>query len=609
MGLRTGLRLASLASLAGLCTLGVLGVALGLAAPAPAQASAERITSYVVGVVIQRNGVVRIQETITYDFGTDQRHGIFRDIPYLQPVDAQHNREFPISGVSVSSPDRAPAATSVTSSGGVTHIRVGSPDRTVTGSHTYLISYQVGRSLSPAGRHDEFTWNLIGNTWPVPISGISARVSAPGDVTGAFCYAGSAGSTAACAGASRSGRVATFRQGSLGPDQGLTVTVQVPAGSVTVPPALIVGRWNLGAALAPGPLGGGLGAAVVVLVLAWLFVPERWARRRERAAAGARRGPAAGLRPGQAGVVLTGTPTPGHVVGTLVDLAIRGYLRIGDAWDHAPGDHPEDWLLTQLEPPARESRTGAAPPGQGIARYERTLLAGVFDNRHEVHVSTLEHTFAPVISRVCAQLAEDAARHGWLHRRHRLGAGWALAAGGAAIFIAGLVPGAPHGTAFFGVAVMLAGAVALVVAVRDRQRPRLTPEGEQAGAQVRSFRKWLRGFKPDAADPWAAFSGDLPYAIAFGLVTGWAEQFGSVQRPVAELDWWSSSSIHAPASLFPGIFAFTDTMCSYAPPSPARHHVTAGLMSSPDASSGGGLGGMGGGMVGGGGGGGGGGSW
>ena len=606
MGLGTGLRLARLASLAGLCT---LGGALGLAAPGPAQASAERITSYAVGVVIQRNGVVRIQETITYDFGADQRHGIFRDIPYLQPVDAQHNREFPISGIRVSSPDRAPAAASVTSSGGVTHIRVGNPDRTVTGSHTYVISYQVGRSLSQAGGHDEFTWNLIGDTWPVPIGGITARVSAPADVTGAFCHAGSAGSTAACARASRSGRVATFRQGSLGPDQGLTVRVQIPAGSVTVPPALIVSRWNLGAALAPGLLGGGLGAAVLVLVLAWLFVPERWARRRERAAAGARRGPAAGLRPGQAGVVLTGTPTPGHVVGTLVDLAIRGYLRIGDAGDHDAGDHP-DWLLTRLERPARESRTGAAPQDQAIVRYERTLLAGVFDNRPQVHVSTLKHTFAPVTSRVCAQLTEDAMRHGWLHRRHRPGAGWALVAAGAAIFIAGLVPGAPHGTAFFGVAVMLAGAVALVVASRDRQHPRLTPEGEQAGAQVRSFRKRLRGIKPAAADPWATFSGDLPYAIAFGLVTGWAEQFGSVPQPAPGLDWWSSG-IHAPASLFPGIFAFTDTMCSYAPPPPARHHVTAGLMTSPDASPGGGGlgGGMGGGMVGGGGGGGGGGSW
>ena len=192
MGLRTGLRLASLASLAGLCTLGVLGVALGLAAPAPAQAGAERITSYVVGVVIQRNGVVRIQETITYDFGADQRHGIFRDIPYLQPVDARHNREFPISGVSVSSPDRAPAAANVTSSGGVTHIRIGNPDRTVTGSHTYVISYQVQRALSQAGRHVEFYWNLIGDTWPVPISGISARVAAPTGITGAVCYAGSA---------------------------------------------------------------------------------------------------------------------------------------------------------------------------------------------------------------------------------------------------------------------------------------------------------------------------------------------------------------------------------------------------------------------------------
>ena len=41
--------------------------------------------------------------------------------------------------------------------------------------------------------------------------------------------------------------------------------------------------------------------------------------------------PPADVRPGQAGTLLDGVANPRDVTGTIVDLAVRGYLRIEDA--------------------------------------------------------------------------------------------------------------------------------------------------------------------------------------------------------------------------------------------------------------------------------------
>ena len=606
MSTRAGARIASLAVLA-VC--GVLGLGPGLATPA--QADSEHIASYRVDALIEADGTVQIREAIRYDFGGDRRHGIYRDIPYLQPVHPGQDREFPITGIRVASPDGTPGQTAVSRSGGQVRIRIGSPDQTITGTHTYVITYQVRRALTLAGGHAQFSWNLVGDAWTVPISGITAQVRAPGRIISAACAAGPAGGRGACGRLTRSGSAATFRQASLAPGEGLTVRVGLPAGSVTVQRALIVQRaqvlthWTPGAGLTPTWAGAGLGAAVLIAVAAWLLVP--WLRpRRSRAAEAGAAGPgvpASGLRPGQAGLILVGGPRPAHIVATLVDLAVRGYLRIEEA-----GTDQDDWLLIRLDPDAA-SAGGPPRPSARLLRYERTVLVRVFAGRDQVRVADLKETFPSVITRAGRQLTQDAVRRGWMPPRRRPAGGAILLVAGAALFLAGLVPGLPHGIAFFALAVMLAGAAIVLAAWRDRQRDTCTPEGARLQAEMRSLRKKLRRFTPAADDPWPGLAGKLPYAIAFGLVKGWVDRFATVSHPVPEPGWWTCASSQ-PLWPYVSFNAFTTTMCSYAPPLPARHHPAQdGVYGGYGMSYGYGAGAGGGMDVGGGGGGGGGGSW
>ena len=66
-----------------LCAIAVTVLATILVAPggASAQAGLESITSYDTRIAIQRDGSILVTEQIAYDFGSDERHGIFREIP------------------------------------------------------------------------------------------------------------------------------------------------------------------------------------------------------------------------------------------------------------------------------------------------------------------------------------------------------------------------------------------------------------------------------------------------------------------------------------------------------------------------------------------------
>ena len=198
------------------CAIAAVVLAAILAAPgrASAQTSAERITSYDARIAIQRDGSILVTEAITYDFGADQRHGIFRVIPVRVSYSGGYDRIYPIDVRSVRSDTPSPEY-SVDSSGSSISIKIGNPDQTVTGVHWYQITYLVRGSLNAfADAPTSFTGTWSG-TWAVPIDQARVQVSAPVAVSRAACFAGPLGSTAACDRAAITKGVASFSQNGL----------------------------------------------------------------------------------------------------------------------------------------------------------------------------------------------------------------------------------------------------------------------------------------------------------------------------------------------------------------------------------------------------------
>ena len=624
--MRTFLRLVLLGPVvAGAIVAAALAVILAAPAGAGAQGSPERIVSYDTAFTIQSDGSVLVNEQIVYDFGSDMRHGIIREIPVRSRYNGSYDRLYPLTVRSVQSPD-APAQYKVENNGSVASIRIGDPGVLITGMHTYRLTYVLRGALNAFASHDELYWNATGNQWGVPIGQATVRVSAPVAVTRAVCFAGPRGSTSSCQQGGITDGVAHFTQAGLGPHEGVTVAVAIPAGVVVPARPVLQERWSFQRAFAATPdMLGVSGGLLLILVIAGavIVLVKHRDRRPPVPAAGLpwetaggsdqpaiEAGPPEGLRPAQAGVLLTGLAGSREITGTIVDLAVRGYLRIEDVPGAAAS---RDLQLVRL----------GEPSGQGgyLLDYERILLDGLFEDAAQestdavaeprdagadsgtvsVRLSSLSMGWS--LRQVRNALYADAAGLGWftgrpdrVRRRWRV-AGWLVFVISVLLLLlvaiggdGGLLP----------IPLVLAG---LAMIVGARWMPVRTAKGKYLAARLRRFRDHIRAAAVSQAHPAGhddVLFGYLPYAIVFRCTDDWATVTAALTEADQTPSWYRSSrplGVGDMALLARSAYFFT------------YHHAAAHSVTtwSPTSASGGS--GFSGGFSGGGGGGGGGGSW
>jgi uncharacterized protein (TIGR04222 family) len=590
--------------------LAALVVVIGTAGAAAAQQS-ETIHRYEVTIDIRPDGDVLITERIDYDFGLEQRHGIFREIPTRVPVDDRRDRITPVVDVSASSAT-APDDVKVSEEGGITTIRVGDPDRVISGRHVYVLTYRVIGALNGFRDHDELYWNAIGADWSVPIERAEVTVRAPARILRFACFEGPAGSMRGCGVGQSSGTSASFRTGRpLQPFEGMSFVIAIPKGAVPDPTPIFVEKWSFARAFSLTPFTV-LGALAVLAAVAFLLF-RTWSREgRDRVYVGSavdqvlgsasgedepvpigQRGaeapvefaPPDQIRPGQIGTLIDERANVVDVTATIVDLAGRGYLVIHEIPDEG-WFSKVDWKLARTEKSDIE-----------LLPYEKELLEGLFRDGTEVTVSDLKTTFSKRLLGVERALYSDAIRSGWFRTRpdkvrtRWAGRGLLLALAGGAI-TAALAAWTHLG--LLGIPVLLGG---LGLAVLANWMPARTAKGTAMLRRVRGFRRVIETAETHMAR-WAeqenVFTRYLPYAVVFGLTDKWAKAFADLGIEPDTSGWYIGSRPFTAVALANSIDTFS-----------VRTGGT--LASTPAASGSSGFGG--GGFSGGGGGGGGGGSW
>jgi uncharacterized membrane protein YgcG len=611
-----------LAGLLALTGLVLVPAAAAAATPAGWRAAGgqEEIRSYQVTMVLKPNASMMVREEITYDFGTNQRHGITRSIPVEFARDSSHVREYPLSDIEASSP-KAPSDLDITE-GPVTTLRIGNPDRTVSGVQTYVIRYTVGGVINDFEDHQELYWNAIGSEWSVPIVSASATVEGPAEVQRVACFEGAQGSTQPCTTAGRSpDGGASFSAANLPPGSGMTVVVAFPAGTFPNAAPILRERQTLARAFSVTPATGA--ASLLILGLVGGGAIAAVARRgRDEEYLGVtpglepgmgqtastsrvplfRRPPVAvqfsppeGLLPGQLGTLLDERANVIDVTATIIDLAVRGFMRIEEV--SQPGFlHGGDWKLVMTWP----------APVDELRDYEMTLLQAIFEDRQEVLLSELRQTFRSDLQRVQGLLYDDVTRNGWfLGNPSSVRARWQIygflltAAGAGLTFLLAHTFRTRFG--LVGLAVVVCGVLLLVLSPR---MPARTPKGTALLAQAKGFRTYLETAEANQIkfeEGQDIFSRYLPFAIVFGVAERWAKVFADLAA--------SGAAVVAPTwyvgPAWSGGFnylAFGQSMDSFAT-------TTTGSIAAATPSSSGSSGFGGGGFSGGGGGGGGGGSW
>ena len=593
----------------------LLGIALALRGvlPARGQDTGWTIERFHAEIVIQPDASLLISEAIDVDFGELEKHGIYREIPVRYRYTKDHDRVYDFKVETVTDANGKAWQYSRSRHGANEQIRVGDPDRTISGRQTYRITYRVQGALNAFPDHDELYWNVNGLEWTVPLQRVTATILlAGGGLTGATCYEGYAGASHPCAWTAAPERIEFGATAPFEPGQNLTIVAAIRKGAIAEPRVILRekprGPAEFFETVNPLTVGGTLLTLVGGLALLsggwWRTGRDRrytsiyyLTENLEEETRPLFKGdevvvefqPPEGLRPAQMGLLLDERADTKDVTATIVDLAVRGYLMIAEA--------PRKGLATKLFAKKDWTLTRRNGGQSEVKEYERIIYHGLFASGvDEVTLSSLRNKFHEDLSKAQKALYRDATAKKWFSRNpDRVRTLWALIEL-AAITVGvalGWLLGSRFGAAFVAIPIALCG---LLLLATHRAMPRRTAHGSELLRRVLGFRRYITAAETDRQrfnEQANIFAEYLPYAIVFGAVERWARAFRDIDTTAATTAWYAGSGDFSSTSFSRNLAGFSSS-------------VSGTIASTPGGS---GASGFSGGGSGGGGGGGGGGSW
>lgn len=282
------------------------------------------ITKYVATFDVDDEGDMDVVETLTVDFPTSGKHGIFRFFDKSFDGDPQV-RWVPEDVEVTMDGDDVPYEELDEGFGKLVNVRIGDPDSTVDpGKHVYRISYSIDGVLleGDGDQPTDFYWNLVPVGWRQEVLRSRLTVTLPTAAEDVQCAVG-AGATGGCEAVGEGTETLEVRTGALEPNTPVTVRAGL---DMPTPPTSTVpwsGRWD-------EVLSTSVVALVLVLVLAVLaglagFVLVRRSRETDPQFPLVY-APPEGIGPAQAAYLVTEDVDDEQYVATLLYAAERGAI-------------------------------------------------------------------------------------------------------------------------------------------------------------------------------------------------------------------------------------------------------------------------------------------
>ncbi|MCC6483784.1 MAG: DUF2207 domain-containing protein [Armatimonadetes bacterium] len=554
---------------------------------------AEQMAKMNVDIQVNKDASFTVEEDMLMDFGVEERHGIYRDIHLRDRTSHGTNRSIRVKVLSVTNGIGGARPYTLSRHGDSLRVRIGDPDTLVSGTQRYVVTYVVRNALLFWPDYDELYWNATGDQWQFPIQSAACAVHLPPDVPEAKvrinAFLGIYGSTeqAQFRKMDHGGRFWSPRPLQL--QEQLTVALAWPKGYVTPVSTLQKIVWfatdNVFAFLPPIYLAG--------LIFIWARVgrdPD------VDLSETVRYEPPDDLRPGEVGTLLDERADLVDITSTVVDLAVRGYLKIVEV--EAKGWFGRTtYRLEKVEAGDKADRRG------GLSDFEKTMYNKIFSLGDSVDTDDLKNHFYTELPTLKSQLYLSMTKHGYFRSnpdsvRNGYGAaGIVLLIGGLVLMLV-LFGDDSLISPWWGASIALCGIFTIIA---SPAMPQKTARGRRAYVDARGFEEYLR--RAEIADIQLQekknlFETFLPYAVALGVAEKWARAFAGIYTEPPE--WYSGTSF---SSGFQPVY-FARSLGG------AMNSVGSAMVTAPrSASSGGSSFGGGGGSSGGGFGGGGGGSW
>ena len=488
---------------------------------APASAKSWRISNFHDTITVNNDGSALVKETITLIF-VGEWHGIHRTIPIEYPGPDGTNYQLFIDVTSVTDESGAKLKYDSSTSGAFRDLKIYIPNA-VDATRTVEIAYRVRNGTRFFDQYDEFYWNVTGNDWPVPIDHAAATVHFPDSASGSLraqAFTGVYGSTEHDATAKVDGANAEFETNNPLPMRGgMTIDVYIPKGILKQPGALTKLFWFIGSnPVVFLPL-----VTLVVMFVLWWYAgrdPD------PGMSVAPMYEPPPGISPAEAGTLLDDRIHPRDITSTIVDLAVRGFIKIEETDENGQLFHHKDYIFHLLQ--KRQDWRGLAP-------HERVMMENIFvGDAPDTRLSSLKNRFYTAVPVVRTDIMSALKQKGIYTLDPESANGYSI---GAAFCI--LIPFAIF--QFAGWADLLSSIPMLVGCVLvsaviwwlfARVMTAKTLKGARTHIAVLGFQEFMN--RVDAARlkvmPPDTFEKFLPYAMALGVEHHWAQAFAGIVK-------------------------------------------------------------------------------
>jgi len=488
-----------------------------------AQNRSWRISDFSADIEVHKDGSADVDERISLVF-IGEFHGIHRYIPvdYTGPEGSNYSLFLKVR--KVTDEEGQGLKYSSKSQNGYRVLTIMIPGAVNTSKRIHII-YSIPNATKFFEDHDEFYWNVTGNGWSVPIDAAAAYVRFPEQADGklrAQSFAGVYHSNEKAMADIQGANVMAQTQNPLPARGGLTVDVFLPKGVLDPPGPLTKALWMIGS----NPI-------VILPVFAFVVMFSLWWKKGRDPHAGLSVAPMyeppKGMTPAEVGTLIDDSTDPRDITSTLVDLAVRGYIKIREEEvAQLVVFKKKDYIFVRLKGP---EQWGDLTP------FERVMMENLFPaDATETHIAELRNRFyvaiQPIKSYVMSSLEEKGmytvdpeSAHGY----------WILGAviTAAPFVLAGYflhVDFTQSGPWMFG-SILLA---VLIIFLFSRLMSAKSMKGVRTRVEILGFQEFMNRVDADRLKrmPPDTFEKFLPYAMALGVEHRWAKAFqGIVQNP------------------------------------------------------------------------------
>jgi uncharacterized membrane protein len=514
-----------------------------------AHAKSWRVTDFQDDITVATDGSAIVLERITLEF-VGEYHGIHRTIPIEYPGPNGTNYELYLSVKSVTDGEGNKLKYESSVSNGARDLKIYIPGAVDT-ARTVEITYRVANGTRFFKDYDEFYWNVTGNDWPVPIDHASATVHFPEAAAGSLraqAFTGVYGSSERDATAKVEGAQAEFSTNNPLPMRGgMTVDVYIPKDILKEPGAFTWFLWFLGS----NPV-----VFLPVVTAAVMFVLW-WFKGRDPdpgVSVAPMYEPPPGISPAEAGTLLDDSIHPRDITSTMVDLAVRGYIKIEEVADKGLMFTHKDYIFHLLKPMADITDKSLAP-------HERVMLENVFQGGQQTRLSDLKNRFYTAVPIIREDIMSALRNKGLYLLDPESANGYSIAAAGAIIAAFAAFQYTGWVNFFNSIPLMVVSLLisAVIWWLFARVMTAKTVKGGRVRVAVLGFQEFMNRVDAEQLKvmPPTTFEKYLPYAMALGVEHHWAQAFSGIVKDPP--NWYVAPGGYVPGMVFNPIF-FSSSM-------------------------------------------------